>query len=146
MITTLGASFIALAWGAAAIFEQHVARSTPQFGTVLVTRAVVTLASAIPMAIIVALLFRHQLLSNQPASWGWSIASQVCTVAGAATNLWLLRRYEVSTIIVISGLYPIAAALLSVALGNERLTMIQYIGLLFLAAGLSLFLAGRRSL
>ena len=142
MISILGGSIIALCWGSAAVCEQYISRSNTAFGTVLVTRAIVTLCTAIPLALLVSLLFRQGILARTPATWTWSIASQLCTVAGAALNLWLLRTYPVSIIITIAGLYPIATTLISALIGNEKISVQQWIGLSIISVGLILFFTG----
>ncbi len=145
MVSLTGGAFIALAWAIAALVEQKVTTSVPEFGTVLVPRATVTLLTAIPLALVVALSIKQPLFSHQPATWGWSIVSQLCTLAGAVTNLWLLRRYSVATVIVVSGLYPVVAACLATWLGQEKLVWYQYVGLLFIALGLICFFVGPKT-
>ena len=143
MIAIIGSVIIALSWGSAAVIEQFIAQSNPNFGTVLTSRAIVTLCTAIPLAFTVSFLFKQGIIAKTPTTWWWSIASQLCTVTGAGINLWLLRKYPVSTVIVIAGLYPVVSALISVLIGNEQLSFIQWIGLIFLSIGLGCFFYGQ---
>jgi transporter family protein len=98
------------------------------------------LATAIVGA--VAIAFGQRTSSWSPAALWIAGLSALCGGVGMATFYVALEQGRASVVVPIIGLYPAIVALLAVAFLSERLSTVQYVGVLLAVLGVVLLGAG----
>ena len=91
---------------------------------------------------VVAVLLGQRTTSWSPGALWLSALAAVSGGAGLITYYLALQQGKASVVVPVVGLYPAIVALLSVAFLGEKLSAIQYVGVLLVATGAVLLGAG----
>ena len=91
---------------------------------------------------VVAVLLGQRTTSWSPGALWLSALAAVSGGAGLITYYLALQQGKASVVVPVVGLYPAIVALLSVAFLGEKLSAVQYAGVLFVATGAVLLGAG----
>jgi bacterial/archaeal transporter family protein len=102
----------------------------------LVFGVVTTLVAAI------AIVLGEKTTSWSPGALWIAAVSALCGGTGLVTFYLALSRGEASAVVPMIGIYPAIVALLSVAFLGERLSAVQYVGVLLAVFGVALIGAG----
>ena len=91
---------------------------------------------------VIAVLLGQRTTSWSPGSLWIAVLSAASGGAGLITYYLALQQGKASVVVPVVGLYPAIVALLSVAFLGEKLSVVQYVGVLFVATGAVLLGAG----
>ena len=91
---------------------------------------------------VVAVLLGQRTTSWSPGALWLAVVSAACGGAGLVTYYIALQQGKASVVVPVVGLYPAIVALLSVGFLGERLSAVQYAGVLLVATGAVLLGAG----
>jgi bacterial/archaeal transporter family protein len=91
---------------------------------------------------VIAIMLGQRTTSWSPGTLWIAVISAVSGGTGLVTYYLALQQGKASVVVPVVGLYPAIVALLSVAFLGEKLSAVQYVGVLFVATGAVLLGAG----
>ena len=92
----------------------------------------------VTLCVLAATRFR---LTLEPRGVAWAILTGVFGIGGMLFYLQAVSRHHLSVVIMLTALYPVLVILLSVVLLHEKLTGLQWLGILFAVIAIALMSA-----
>jgi bacterial/archaeal transporter family protein len=133
------AGFTIVMWGLWGFFGKLALQKGMAPTTIFLAEVITSAACTVP---IVVVLFRSHSLSQFHTSWNvFGVLSGAGLALGLLCYYFALEKTQASILVPLTAIYPVVSVLLSYAVLQERLGLLQWVGVVLVVVGAMLLLS-----